>query len=493
MDPDTRLSGPRHQEKWPQTPGSVPRFNGPRNWLLFSHGTMSKYPAKLHCKTVYSHLKKPAHIFISGEQDVLYQYSDQARPFRQNRYFFYLSGCDIPGSHVIYNGPKDFLTLYLPDIDYEDVMWSGMPLSIQEAKDKFDVDDVKYASELSADVEGLETVLTTDINARNEKFASLLIAGDKDLFHALDEARLIKDDYEIELMRHAAKLTDNCHYAVMSALPIETEETHIHAEFMYHALRQGSKYQSYDPICCSGPNCSTLHYVKNDDDLENKRSVLIDAGCEWSLYASDVTRCFPINGDWTKEHLEIYNIVLKMQKTTMDMIKPGVLWDDCHLTAHKIMIEEFLKLGIFKSEYSAQELFDAKVSARFFPHGLGHLLGMDTHDVGGHANYEDEDPMLRYLRLRRPLQKGMVVTDEPGVYFSPFLLEDVLKSDLVKYIDTKVLDKYWYIGGVRIEDDILITETGYENFTKITSDPEEISKIVKKGLAKGKEGFHNVV
>lgn len=465
-----------------------------------------KYPAKQHARTVYSHLvhknevsAKGSAFFVSGEDLELYLYCDQTKPVRQNRYFFYLTGCDIPGSHVLYNTVKDHLTLYLPDIDYEDVMWLGLPLSLEAAAEKFDADEIKYASALHADLEEFHndkvTIFTTDINKFNTKYEGFLQPGNKDFFYALDESRLIKDWYEIELMKHAAKITDNCHFAVMSATPIETNETHIHAEFLYHALRQGSKYQSYDPICCAGETCSTLHWVKNDEEITpDKKSVLIDAGAEWSCYASDVTRCFPINGDWTKEHLEIYNAVLKMQSVTKEMIKPGASWDVLHLTAHRIMIEEFLKLGIFKKEYTVDELFESKVSARFFPHGLGHLLGMDTHDVGGYPNYSDPDPLLQYLRLRRDLQAGMVLTDEPGIYFSPFLLEDTLKDPTkVKYINKDVLDKYWYIGGVRIEDDILVTEDGYENFTGITSDPEEISKIVRAGLAKGKEGFHNVV
>lgn len=461
--------------------------------------TGHKYPAKEHARSVYAHWKLQSTpqvaFFLSGEKDELWQYSDQNKPVRQNRYFFYLSGCDIPGSHVVYHGPSDHLTLYLPDVDEEDVMWLGMPLSLEEAAAKFDVDAVKYASDLPKALAAIEeAVVTTDVNARNSAYAAS-VAVEAHLLYSLDEARLIKDWYEIELMRHAAKITDNCHLAVMSALPIETEETHIHAEFMYHALRQGSKYQSYDPICCSGTNCLTLHYVKNDEAIdESCRSVLIDAGAEWSCYASDVTRCFPVNGDWAKEHLEIYNAVLKMQKATMALIKPGAHWDHIHLTAHRVLVEEFLQLGIFKKEYSVDELFANKMSARFFPHGLGHLLGMDTHDVGGRPNYSDPDPLLAYLRLRRPLQKGMVLTDEPGIYFSPFLLKDVLDDESkAKYIDKDVLEKYWYVGGVRIEDDLLITEDGYENFTGITSDPAEISRIVKAGLAKGKSGFHNVV
>lgn len=462
-----------------------------------------KYPAKNHARSVYRHFKDKKNLvldetvafFVSGEALELYQYCDQTKPLRQNRYFFYLSGVAIPGSHVLYEPLKDKLTLFLPDVDEDDIMWSGLPLSAKEAAAKYDIDHVLYASDIPQTLEAVNTkakVYTTDVNKFNSNYAKYLVEGDADFFYALDESRLCKDSYEIELMRHAARITDNCHLAVMSATPIETNETHIHAEFMYHALRQGSKNQSYDPICCSGPNCSTLHYVKNDDSIDpSRRSVLIDAGAEWECYASDVTRCFPINGDWSKEHREIYDIVLRMQLDTMALIKPGVLWDDVHIHAHKVLIENFLRLGIFKKEYLAEEIFESKISSGFFPHGLGHLLGMDTHDVGGRPNYDDPNPLLRYLRLRRHLQVGMVLTDEPGVYFSPFLLKEILEdSSKSKYIDRDVLDKYWYIGGVRIEDDLVITDSGFENLTKITSDPEEISKIVKKGLSKGKYGFN---
>lgn len=462
-----------------------------------------KYPAKEHAKRVATHFKervsaKKACFFISGEDLELYKYCDQTKPIRQDRYFFYLTGCDIPGSHVLYNAESDELTLFLPNIDNDDVMWSGMPLLVAEALNKFDVDSVRYAIDLEKSIESVKesgfAVFTTDHNKWNVSVKDHLIEKDSDFFWALDESRLIKDWYEIELMKHASAITDKCHLAVMSATPIESNETHIHAEFMYHALREGSKYQLYDPICCSGPNCSTLHYVKNDDEITPaKKSVLIDAGAEWSCYASDVTRCFPINGDWTKEHLEIYSTVLKMQHATMALIKPGASWDHIHLEAHKVMIREFISLGIFKA-FPEEEIFNSNISARFFPHGLGHLLGMDTHDVGGHPNYEDPDPKLKYLRLRRDLKEGMVLTDEPGVYFSPFLLKDVLEDDSkMKYINKDVLDKYYYIGGVRIEDDLLITKDGFENFTKITSDPKEITKIIKDSVAKGKEHYHTIL
>lgn len=461
-----------------------------------------KYPAKEHATRIKAHFlskKKSAKkeltaFFIASATFTPYPYCDQVAPLRQNRYFHYLTGIDqMASAFVLFNSANDKLTLFLPDIDEDDVMWSGLPLSPEDALKEYDIDEVLYAKDVAKTLQNLKSskydIYTTDTDEYASKpFANLVIAKDPEFFYALDEARLIKDDYEIALMKHAAKITDNCHMAVMSALPIETNETHLHAEFVYHSIRQGSKFQSYDPICCSGPSCGTLHYVKNDDPMDGKTSVLIDAGAEWKCYASDVTRCFPITGKFSEEHLNIYLAVRDMQAQVMKNIKPGVAWEDLHFLSHKVLIKHFLKLGLFCNG-TEDEIFDSKVSVWFYPHGLGHLLGMDTHDVGGYPNYEDENEMLRYLRLRRKLQKGMVVTDEPGIYFSPFLLDHITKEQ-EKYVNKDLVKKYMYVGGVRIEDDILVTEDGYENLTGITSDPYEIEKIVQKGLQKGKEGFH---
>lgn len=467
--------------------------------------TNMKYPAKEHALRVKNHflakkesVKKDATaFFIASAKYTNYPYCDQVAPLRQNRYFHYLSGIDqIAGAFVLFNVFNDKLTLFLPNIDEDDIMWSGMPLSPEDALKDYDFDEVLYAKDVAKTLKSLKStnfdIYTTDTDEYAETaFAKLVIANDASFFYALDESRLIKDEYEISLMRHAAKITDNCHMAVMSALPIETNETHLHAEFVYHSLRQGSKFLSYDPICCSGPSCGTLHYIKNDDEMDGKTSVLIDAGAEWKCYASDVTRCFPITGKFSKEHLDVYETVRDMQAQAMKKIKPGVEWEDLHLLTHRVLIKHFLELGLFQNG-TEEEIFDSKVSAWFYPHGLGHMLGMDTHDVGGHANYEDENIMLRYLRIRRKLEAGMVVTNEPGVYFSPFLLEHISKEQ-EKFVNKELVEKYMYVGGVRIEDDILVTPDGHENLTGITSDPYEIEKIVQKGLSKGKGGFHVIV
>ncbi|QLG74852.1 hypothetical protein HG535_0H01790 [Zygotorulaspora mrakii] len=462
-----------------------------------------KYPAKQHNLKVKEHLlskentlsEQTTALFITGEKLENNKYCDTTREFRQNRYFYYLSGVDIPGCSLLFNFKTNALTLFLPNIEWDDVLWSGMPLSLEEAFEKFDVDEIVYCNEieekLKHDCFGFR-IFTTDLDNVCPKLKDYLIAGDDSFFYAMDEARIIKDSYEIAIIRKATEITDVCHLAVMSALPIEINEIHIEAEFAYHATRQGARSLGYDPICCSGPACGTLHYIKNSEDLDKKASVLIDAGAEWRNYTSDVTRCFPISGKFTKEHREIYEAVLDVQSEVMKRIKAGVHWEDLHILSHKVLIKHLLELGIFKREYSEEEIFERKASCGFYPHGLGHLMGLDVHDVGGRPNYEDKNVYFQYLRMRRELQENMVITNEPGCYFNKYLIAEYLHKypEREEVVDFNVVEKYMYVGGVRIEDDILVTKDGHENLTKITSDPKEIEKIVTDAISKGRAAFH---
>lgn len=471
----------------------------------------NKYPAKRHNLNVKEHLVgniksdiDSVGFLIAGNPIEPIKYCDTTKEFRQERYFSYLSGIDIPSSLIFYDCKTEKLIAFLPEIEWDDVVWGGMPMEPKEALEKFDVDEVYYIGKLSEVLEkyqNIETLYTTDLDnfesiKFDEKYSKIVVPSNKDFFYAMDEARSIKDEYEIEILRYVAKITDNCHYAVMSALPIEINELHIEAEFGYHAKRQGARTLGYDPICCSGPACGTLHYVKNSESLIQKDSTLIDAGAEWMDYVSDVTRCFPISGKFTKEHREIYEAVLDMQSQTMELMKPGAKWDDLHIMAHKILIKHLIQLGILKGDqYSEEEIFESRVSCAFYPHGLGHLMGLDVHDVAGFPNYEDSDPYFKFLRLRRELKTGMVLTNEPGCYFNDHLVEEFLTKhpERSKMVNFDVLEKYKYVGGVRIEDDILITKEGYENFTGITSDPDEIEKIIQKGLSKKRSDFHIIV
>jgi len=289
---------------------------------------------------------------------------------------------------------------------------------------------------------------------------------------------VVKDEYEVALTRRANEISGLAHTAVMKSVKRAKNERELEAIFLERCIANGCRNQAYSSIVAAGTDAATLHYVRNNKPITSLHlNLLLDAGGELNCYAADITRTFPINGQFTPASASIYSIVLKMQKDCMNMLKAGVLWDDVHATAHKIAINGLLDLGILKGD--AKQIFKAKTSVAFFPHGLGHYLGMDTHDTGGHADYKDPDPMYRYLRVRGKLPAGSIITVEPGVYFCRYIIKPYLQNpEQAKYIDETVLDKYWDVGGVRIEDNVLITETGFENLTTVPKEIKEMEKLI---------------
>jgi Xaa-Pro dipeptidase len=291
------------------------------------------------------------------------------------------------------------------------------------------------------------------INDQVSDHITFLNFADKEftlLKQAIEICRVIKDRYEIALIRHANDVSTAAHVAVMKAAKSAQNERELEALFLKVSIERGCRNQAYHGIFASGASAATLHYIHNNQPMSDKLNLLVDAGAESDCYAADITRTFPISGKFSPESLAIYETVLRMQKECMDMLKDGVLWDDVHAHAHKVAIDGLLKIGILKGD--AEEIFKARTSVAFFPHGLGHYLGMDTHDTGGNPNYADKDSMFRYLRVRGTLPAGSVITVEPGIYFCEFIIEPYLKDpEHSKFIDKAVLDKYWSVGGVRIE------------------------------------------
>jgi len=286
------------------------------------------------------------------------------------------------------------------------------------------------------------------------------------------------------------------------------KEAEAEAIFVASCRREGSVHQAYLPIVAAASRASTLHYCCNDRDFAwgpvgahdhknhsalassdkdlNPQVLLIDAGCEWDCYASDITRTMPVgnSGKFTPEARAIYELVLEMQKLSMEALRPGLHWDAIQLLCHRTLVRGFQKLGIFLTSESPgsgswnseEAILASGVSAAFFPHGVGHSLGMDVHDVPHASKPANNDTIgnelghssfYQYLRLRLPLEEGMVVTVEPGCYFSPHLLASVRDS---RHINHEVLKKYESVGGVRIEDVVLITANGHRNLTTVRSD-----------------------
>ncbi|KAA8896386.1 putative Xaa-Pro aminopeptidase [Sphaerosporella brunnea] len=451
-----------------------------------------KYPAKAHALRVSDCLRQQhpsltnGYIYLESIKSSHYEDSDQeVSPLRQRRAFFYLSGCNLADSSLLYSIAEKKLTLYIPSIDPEDVLWSGLPMSVEQACEKFDVDEVRTADQIDSDLRSIEAAATPAqpifiLEGRvsrvfQQQVEGSLITGT--LKTAIDECRALKDAYEVALIKRANAITAEAHHAVMARVRASSNERELNATFLERCVSLGAPTQAYTGIFAAGRAAATLHYVHNDATLKGKQLLLLDAGCEVDCYASDVTRTFPISGSFSKEAREIYDVVLTMQKECLALCKPGKNWDEVHVHAHRVAIKGLKALGVLKGD--EEELLSSRVSCAFLPHGLGHYLGMDTHDTGGHPNYQDEDKMFRYLRKRGPLPVGAVITVEPGIYFCEFIIRPYLQdSKFSKFIDEATLEKYWDVGGVRIEDNILITPGGYENLTTAAKEVGDMLAII---------------
>lgn len=329
---------------------------------------------------------------------------------------------------MVYDIKADELTLFIPPIDPDSVIWSGLPLSLEEAAKLYDVDHVQYTTDVNgtlakiASAQSGKTIafaigeqVSSDI-----KFDGFTQANLKDLKKVIEDARVVKDAYEVALLRKANDISTKGHIAIAKAARSATNERELEAAWLSGCIANGCREQSYHPIFAGGANGATLHYVKNDEYLvdqetkQRKGNLLIDAGGEYRSYCADITRVVPLNGKFPTETRQIYEIVLRMQSECIGMLKEGVRWDDVHAHAHRVAIRGLLELGILVGG-SEEELFEKRISVAFFPHGLGHYLGMDTHDTGGYPNYSDADKMFRYLRVRGILPAGSVITVEPGV------------------------------------------------------------------------------
>ena len=264
-------------------------------------------------------------------------------------------------------------------------MWAGMPLLPQEAMERYDVDEVLTSDELKGAGESIKDML----NRNQSVLMTIKDRANLDIFEsdalkesrpdinktlaqeAIQACRVVKDNYEIAMIRHANIVSSYAHSRVLALVKRAKNERELNAVFVMHCHANGCREQAYGCVCAGGSNASTLHYVHNDMPLEGRLNLLLDAGCEYMCYCSDITRTFPLNGKWTKESKQIYELVLLMQSECMKMIKAGVMWEDVHRRAHIVAAEGLQKLGILNKGLSIDQIMDRRVTTRFFPHGLG--------------------------------------------------------------------------------------------------------------------------
>ncbi|KAI5863245.1 metallopeptidase family M24-domain-containing protein [Durotheca rogersii] len=351
-----------------------------------------KYPAKLHARKVAEALGvENGIIYLPGQLESTWEDSDLGPPFRQRRYFFYLSGISFPGCSITYDIAADKLTLWVPYTPPATVLWFGTTPTPEDCLALSDVHDAKYASELPAYLNARLPTAGTLYALRPaqlpkfegfDQMRPLLKVDTASLQPAMDDARVIKTEHEVAMIRRACEVTAAAHRKVATLAYGMKNECEIEAAFVAACTAQNAHVQSYPVIAGAGANASTLHYEANSAPLAGKYLAVIDGGAEWSCYASDVTRTLPLGSRsrFSAEARAIYDLVHRMQDECIKLVRPGVLFRDLQLHATMVAVEGLLKLGVLRGG-TAEEIFRNGTGAAFFPHGLGHHVGLDVHDV----------------------------------------------------------------------------------------------------------------
>lgn len=412
-------------------------------------------------------------IIVNAPQETI-RNNDVAYKFRQNSYFLYLTGITKP-EHTLILDPKTKKShLFIPDIDEKHRLWVGRQLSKTEAKKVYHINHVHYMSELPKILTRLakkykQAYLLPKNPLSTKTFPKRLKKDHTVLAKTLDDLRLIKEPEEIKFIQKANKISHQAYVKAIKATKPNMTENQIQAVLESEFLSAGAPHVAFNTIVAAGKNASILHYVDNNAICRKNDLVLIDGGCEWMGYASDISRTFPVSKKFSKKQKEIYQIVLNTKKECIRMVKPNISMLDIHIHASKAILTGLIKLGLIK-KHDLDILYEKEIHRVFFPHGIGHLLGLDVHDVGGRPDKRLKKK-AKNLRNYLKLEKGMVITIEPGIYFIEAIFDSKKKRrQFDKYVNWKKADQYRSVGGVRIEDDILVTKNGHKNLTTLPDD-----------------------
>lgn len=422
--------------------------------------------------------------------------TDQFHDFHAHPEFQYLSGVAEPGATLVWE-PDGGWRLFTPSLSIEDRVWMSEPPSAeaQAARSGVETEDFAALGGWLAARRGRPLALlgNRDIEQRGaeygaENWAALEIAVDEEaterLGKALADRRRSKDALELRHLRRAVDAAVAGHLRAWRTARAGLTERDVQIEMEAEFFRFGGDRTAYGSIVGSGPNSAVLHGTPGGRTLGEGEIVLIDAGPEIEGYASDVSRTFPVSAAFTPLQRHLYEVVLTAQREAIAAVRPGVEYKQLHLRASATVAQGLVDAGILRG--AAEDLVAQDAHALFFPHGLGHMLGLSTHDCGGYLEgREPEDRFgLAYLRTDLPLQPGYVVTIEPGIYFIPALLTDPARRERYReVVDWDRVDRLHDFGGIRIEDDVLVTEGGCEVLSAaLPSDAEQIEALRREGL-----------
>ncbi len=420
-------------------------------------------------------------VFLPGNHEASYNYPDNTYMFRQDSNFSYFFGLDNPNFAGIIDIDNNTDYVFGNDFEIDDIIWMGPQPKVIDLAKSVGVEKTGSLSQLASFLEnavkmGRQVHFAPTYRGETALWVSELLGlnpwrvrdyASKPLIDAIVKLRSVKSDLEIAEIEKAVEVAWHMHTTGMRMAYPGRVEKEISGIMEGISLSKGGRPVSF-PVILS-INGQTLHNHYHGNVLKEGRMLVMDAGAEIkSLYCSDITRTVPVGGKFSQRQREIYNIVLQANLDSQAATKPNVFYKDCHMVACETIANGLKQLGLMKGD--VKEAVAQGAHALFLPHGLGHMLGMDVHDMEGlgqiHVGYDNEiQPSKQfgaaYLRMGRRLQPGFVITNEPGIYFIPELI-DMWKAEnkFADFIDYNKVEEYRDFGGIRIEDDILVTETG---------------------------------
>jgi Xaa-Pro aminopeptidase len=438
-------------------------------------------------------------LFFPGNDENAMNYAGNTYPFRQDSTFLYFFGIDLPGLAAIIDIDSGQEIIYGNDLEIDDIIWMGTQPLISENAAKAGVNITKPVAELKNDVQkamkqkrvvkilppyrGDQKIFISEVLDVPVSQISQFVS--EELIKAVISLREVKEEGEISQIEYAIDVAYRMHTTMMKMATPGTWEREISGQMEGIALANGGMVSFPVILSIDG---QTLHNHFHGNLLKEGRIVVADAGCESPLhYASDITRSVPVGGRFSQRQKEIYEIVLAANVNSISNTRPGILNRDLHLAAARTITEGLKAIGLMKGD--TEEAVQNGAHALFFPHGLGHMLGLDVHDMEclgeNFIGYDETVSRSKqfgtaYLRLAKKLKPGYVFTIEPGIYFIPVLI-DLWKKEkkFEEFINYNKVDTYRDFGGIRIEDDVLVTENGGRVLGKpIPKTIEEIEKIM---------------
>ncbi|XP_065754782.1 xaa-Pro dipeptidase isoform X2 [Phocoena phocoena] len=393
-------------------------------------------------------------VVLQGGEETQRYCTDTGVLFRQESFFHWAFGVTEPGCYGTMDVDTGMSTLFVPRFPPSHATWMGKIHSKEHFKEKYAVDDVQYTDEIASILTSRSPSVLLTLRGVNTDSGSICREASFEGISKFNVSNTILHPEIVEcLFEH------------------------------YCFSRGGMRHSSYTCICGSGENSAVLHYghagAPNDKTIQDGDMCVFDMGGEYYCFASDITCSFPANGKFTLDQKAIYEAVLRSCRAVMSAMKPGVWWPDMHRLADRIHLEELTRIGILTGSVDA--MVQAHLGAVFMPHGLGHFMGIDVHDVGGYPEGVDriDEPGLRHLRTARHLEPGMVLTVEPGIYFIDHLLDEALADPArACFFNREVLRRFRGFGGVRIEEDVVVTDSGMELLTCVPRTVEEVEECM---------------